>query len=113
MIERWVHRSLRQPSSIAESACSEPRSDACRNCRTGRPLSGVNIRGSLKAWRAASFLRILLRGKRMKNLAMSWNSKDGHPACRWRELERIESDAILHDLEPDDPQLQITDATRR
>ena len=39
----------------------------------------------------------------MKSLAMSWNSKDGQLACRWRELERIESDAILHDLEPDNP----------
>jgi hypothetical protein len=45
----------------------------------------------------------LSRGKRMKSLAMSWNSKDGQLACRWREPERIDPGAIRHDLEPDDP----------
>jgi hypothetical protein len=75
-----------------------------RNCRNyGKPRVGVNSRGSFKAARAASFLRILSRGKRMRNLVMSWNTNVGRLACRWRELERIESDAILHDLEPDDP----------
>jgi hypothetical protein len=44
----------------------------------------------------------------MRNLGMSWNTEEGRLACRWRDLERIESDP-----EPDDPQLQITDATRR
>jgi hypothetical protein len=39
----------------------------------------------------------------MKSLAMSWNSKDGQLACRWREPERIDPGAIRHDLEPDDP----------
>lgn len=39
----------------------------------------------------------------MKSLAMSWNLKDGRLACRRQGLERTESDAILHVLEPDDP----------
>jgi hypothetical protein len=39
----------------------------------------------------------------MKSLAMSWNSRGGQLACRWQELEQIESDAILLNLEPDDP----------
>jgi hypothetical protein len=44
----------------------------------------------------------------MKSLAMSRDSKDGRRACRWRDLERIESDAILHDLDPDDPSAMTT-----
>jgi hypothetical protein len=33
---------------------------------------------------------------------MAWNKKDGRIACRWREFERIDSDAILHDLQSED-----------
>jgi hypothetical protein len=39
----------------------------------------------------------------MRNLAMSWNSKDGRLACHWRDLERIESGATLHEVEPHGP----------
>ena len=39
----------------------------------------------------------------MRSLGMSWNTEEGRLACRWRDLVRIESDAILHDLEPDNP----------
>ena len=48
----------------------------------------------------------------MRSLVMSWNTKDGRLACRWRELER-DSNGILHDPQPDDPSAMIPVEVRR